>query len=55
MREKYKSSYPSPDLSKLQEVVIDDKTKIYIPLGADSQEAKEHYLSKLREKEKRNL
>jgi len=38
--------FKSPDVSKLQEVVIDIKTKIYIPLGADSEAAKIRYLAR---------
>jgi hypothetical protein len=34
----------SPDLSKLIEVIIDQKTRIFIPLGADIEEAKNRYL-----------
>lgn len=39
-------TFKSPDLSKLQEVVIDVKTRIYIPLGADSEVAKKRYLAR---------
>jgi len=38
--------FKSPDLSKLQEVVIDLRTRIYIPLGADPEEAKVRYLAR---------
>ncbi|NBC83399.1 MAG: hypothetical protein GVY19_08455 [Bacteroidetes bacterium] len=34
----------SPDIGKLQEVVIDFRTKIYIQPGADPKEAKTRYL-----------
>jgi hypothetical protein len=34
----------SPDLSKLKEVIIDHKTKIYILPDADIEEAKNRYL-----------
>lgn len=33
----------SPDLSKLQAVVIDNRTIIYIPMDADPEEAREKY------------
>jgi len=36
----------------LQEVVIDVRTKIYIALGADPEEAKSRYLARLEEKNK---
>jgi len=38
--------FKSPDLSKLQEVIIDIKTRIYIPMGADSEAAKIRYLAR---------
>lgn len=38
--------FKSPDVSKLQEVVIDLRTRIYIPLGADAEEAKVRYLAR---------
>lgn len=34
----------SPDLSKLKEVIIDYRTKIYIAQDADVEEAKNRYL-----------
>jgi hypothetical protein len=37
-------SSKSPDLSKMKEVVIDHRTKIYIALDADAEEAKSRYL-----------
>ncbi|MEE4116400.1 MAG: hypothetical protein V2I37_09540 [Marinilabiliaceae bacterium] len=37
------SNYTSPNLSKLREVVIDYRTKIYIPLNADPEEARKRY------------
>jgi hypothetical protein len=46
------TSYKSPDLSKLQEVIIDFKTKIYIAVGADPEEAKLRYFAKLDLKKK---
>jgi hypothetical protein len=38
----------SPDLSKLKEVVIDHRTKIYIAPGADIEEAKERYFTRIK-------
>ena len=52
MFEKKQSNYQSPDLSKLQEVVIDFRTKIYIAIGADSAEARSRYFSRLEAKNK---
>ncbi len=46
MYEKKQVKFESPDLSKLQAVVIDNKTKIYIPLNADPIEARSRYLSR---------
>jgi hypothetical protein len=47
MHEKKHHDFKSPDLSKLQEVVIDVRTKIYIAAGADPEEAKIRYLARL--------
>jgi hypothetical protein len=38
--------FKSPDLSKLREVIIDHRTKIYIAPNADIEEAKNRYLSR---------
>ncbi|MBN1117943.1 MAG: hypothetical protein JXA77_12095 [Bacteroidales bacterium] len=46
MNKKSPNSYPSPDIGRLQEVVIDFRTKIYIALDADPDEAKKRYLLK---------
>jgi len=45
MLEKKPIVYKSPDLSKLKEVVIDHRTRIYIAPDADVEEAKTRYLS----------
>ncbi len=44
MNRKKQNNYVSPDVGKLQEVVIDFRTKIYIALDADPKEAKKRYL-----------
>jgi len=44
MSEKKTVIYKSPDLSKMTEVIIDHRTKIYIVPGADIEEAKNRYL-----------
>lgn len=46
MFEKKQGAFKTPDLSKLQEVVIDVRTKIYIAVGADPDEARTRYLSR---------
>jgi hypothetical protein len=46
MGEKKNEHMKSPDLSKLREVIIDKKTKIYIAFGADVEEAKHRYLTR---------
>lgn len=43
MSEKKPVNFDSPDLSKLKEVIIDHKTKIYISPDADEEEAKNRY------------
>ncbi|HOW39522.1 MAG TPA: hypothetical protein PL123_03190 [Bacteroidales bacterium] len=46
MLEKKPVTFKSPDLSKLKEVIIDHRTKIYILPGADAEEAKSRYLER---------
>lgn len=46
MYEKKQNNFKSPDLTELQEVVIDLRTRIYIAIGADPVEAKNRYLSR---------
>ena len=52
MYEKKPTSFKSPDLSKLQPVVIDVRTIIYIALGADPEEARSRYQSRMEAKGK---
>ncbi len=47
MFEKKAAAYKSPDLSKLKEVIIDHRTKIYIAPEADIEEARNRYLSRI--------
>lgn len=47
-----KTTFKSPNLGELQEVKIDFKTKIYIPVGKNPEEAKKRFLE--REAEKSN-
>jgi len=50
MFEKKLNNIKSPDLSKLKEVIIDHRTKIYIAIGADVEEARNRYLSRITSK-----
>jgi hypothetical protein len=52
MFERKQNNFKTPNLTELQEVVIDARTKIYIALGADPVEAKVRYLSRLESKNK---
>ncbi|HKL33512.1 MAG TPA: hypothetical protein VJ919_13315 [Tangfeifania sp.] len=47
---KKNAAVKSPDLENLQAVVIDLRTKIYIPVGADPEEARKRYFARLEEK-----
>jgi hypothetical protein len=47
MYEKKQVVYKSPDLSKMQVVVIDGRTRIYIEQGSDPEEARIRYITKL--------
>jgi hypothetical protein len=46
MFEKKPAIYKSPDLSKMTEVIIDHRTRIYIVPGADIEEARSRYLNR---------
>jgi hypothetical protein len=50
MFEKKQAIFKSPDLNKLQAVVIDHRTKIYIAVGADPEEARVRYLTRIANK-----
>ena len=41
-----KTTFKSPDLSKLTAVIIDHRTTIYIAPGADIETARDKYLSR---------
>ncbi|MGA2406138.1 MAG: hypothetical protein ABSF81_05245 [Bacteroidales bacterium] len=43
MQERKQIVYKTPDISKMQEVVINHRTKIYIAVGADPEEARSRY------------
>lgn len=42
---KQQNSFKSPDLKKLQEIIIDHRTKIYISADKDPEEVKKRYIS----------
>ncbi len=50
MSDKKANNFSSPDLSKLQAVIVDHRTTIYIPLGADKVKAKSRYLYQMNSK-----
>jgi len=43
MYEKKQNTFKTPDITKMQEVVINHRTKIYIAVGADPEEARSRY------------
>jgi hypothetical protein len=43
MQEKKQIVFKTPDITRMQEVVINDRTKIYIAIGADAEEARTRY------------
>jgi hypothetical protein len=46
------ATFKSPDINKLQEVVIDHRTRIYIALDASPERARIRYFERLQAKEK---
>jgi len=50
MSEKKPNNFESPNVNKMQAVVIDHKTTIYIANGADPVEAKKRYLYRINPK-----
>lgn len=50
MYDKKNTIIKSPDLEKLQAVVIDYKTTIYIAIDADPEKARKRYFARLEEK-----
>ncbi|HLP72986.1 MAG TPA: hypothetical protein VK155_08805 [Bacteroidales bacterium] len=53
MAEKKPDTHGSPDISKLKEIIIDDRTRIYIAKDADVEEAKARYHNRLTAKKLR--
>lgn len=45
-----KPTFTSPKLEEMQEVTIDNRTKIYIPKGDDPEKAKLRYKNRLLER-----
>jgi hypothetical protein len=43
MQERKQIVFKTPDITKMQEVVINYRTKIYIAIGADPEEARLRY------------
>ncbi|HEX7494141.1 MAG TPA: hypothetical protein VF346_07970 [Bacteroidales bacterium] len=43
MQERKQIVFKTPDITKMQEVVINQRTKIYIAVGADPDEARSRY------------
>ena len=43
MQERKPIIFKTPDITKMQEVVINHRTKIYIAVGADPEEARDRY------------
>jgi len=43
MQEKKQIVFKTPDITRMQEVVINHRTKIYIAIGADAEEARTRY------------
>jgi len=43
MQERKQIVFKTPDITKMQEVVINPRTKIYIAIGADPEEARSRY------------
>ncbi|MBA4321725.1 MAG: hypothetical protein C0408_02795 [Odoribacter sp.] len=43
MQERKQIIFKTPDITKMQEVVINHRTKIYIAVGADPEEARTRY------------
>jgi hypothetical protein len=46
MQEKKRLVFKSPDITQMQEVVINYKTRIYIAIGADPEEARSRHLNR---------
>ena len=47
MQERKQTIFKTPDITKMQEVVINHRTKIYIAVGADAEEARSRYFARI--------
>ncbi len=45
--DKKQATFKSPNVAKMQEVIIDEKTRIYIDADADPVEGRKRYLERL--------
>lgn len=46
MQEKKQQVFKTPDITLMQEVIINARTRIYIATGADPEEARSRYLAR---------
>jgi len=46
MQEKKPTVFKTPDITRMQEVIINARTKIYIAIGADPEEARSRYMAR---------
>lgn len=46
MQEKKTTVFKTPDITRMQEVIINERTKIYIAIGADPEEARKRYIAR---------
>jgi hypothetical protein len=46
MQEKKQNNFKTPDITKMQEVIINARTRIYIHVDADPEEARIRYLAR---------
>lgn len=46
IHEKKQNNFKTPDITKMQEVIINDRTRIYISMNADPEEARRKYLAR---------
>jgi len=47
MFDKKQNNFKSPDVRKMQEIIINARTRIYVETGIDPEKAKERYLERL--------
>lgn len=47
MYEKKQVNFKSPNMNNLQEVIIDNRTRIYIQAGTDPEMARKRYLDRV--------